>query len=802
MFAHAVCRPIAVVAVSSLFSLLALACQSDEAGDATGEGSGSDASSCFELSDGRCVEETFANPRTLEPSSDGVYKLTLAATEIEIDGQRHCVRAYNGDYTAPTIDVAPRAGDAQRSIRVNLANLLRDHDYRSLDGDACSCANAAGDACFPEHIHDACLAAPDADDCVCTNEDGELCEHMFDFNVTNLHFHGGHLRPDYARGGDACVFQMDPETGVFYDCRACGDDVCDDDPSDDTCYHGDDVLNAVHPFTGAQYRWDIDEDGTHHTGMQWYHPHIHGTTAMQVASGAAGALIVRGALDQLDGIADANERVMIFSTPSIASGGFEPLTEGESCTDATITFNNFKTLADSTVPQMNVLNGVRQPRLITAPGQVERWQILHAGYLDEVFIGVFRGSDTDCSSWNTREALQLTQMGRDGLIMPQTFEDDYVFMSPGYRIDAIVGGEGELADGDNWCMVSARFLQESEPGLFGEFGEQAMSPREPITVEDILTRFETGDLVAVMNVTETAGAPSTTQRPDFAAVGALADDMNLGGVDIAQHCEAAAAIEDPEDIDQVAILQVGFWTLDDPDPCECEPYNVNCHNYEYTDRSLYPYDRDLVLGAVDHWRIAASVDGHPFHIHINPFVVCPNDNVFDPIPFPHWRDTYLVNLDRQIDIITQYKTHTGPFVFHCHKLTHEDHGMMEVMRVCDPATDDTCGQYAWRECEPGDLHCVQALASTDCALNARSDLEAAACITTLGGPGGVCAEGACTDDAHCEDGATCLDNTCVPSCMENADCPESARCDAGVCVPAVCESPCAPGQRCVHGVCV
>jgi hypothetical protein len=215
--------------------------------------------------------------------------------------------------------------------------------------------------------------------------------------------------------------------------------------------------------------------------------------------------------------------------------------------------------------------------------------------------------------------------------------------------------------------------------------------------------------------------------------------MELGGVPIAQRCADAAALRDAEAIEQVAVLQVGAATVDDPDPCDCANYNVNCQNYEEMDRSVYPYDRDMVLNAVEHWRIAASFDGHPFHIHINPFIVCPNDNVFDPMPFPHWRDTYLVNASRRIDLIAENRSYTGPFVFHCHKLTHEDHGMMELVRICDPAEDASCGVYAWGACATGDAQCERALAATTCAVEAANDAQAFACINRLAQPGGVCA---------------------------------------------------------------
>jgi FtsP/CotA-like multicopper oxidase with cupredoxin domain len=714
---------------------------------------------CFTLADGSCVQETFTNPPVLRANADGVHELTLQPTEWVVAGQRHCVRAYNGVVPGPTIETPARVGDEQRHVRVDLSNALRRHDFRSLKGDdSCRCESSSGQECSPSPHHPCQTADPD---CSCTNDEGEACEHMFDFNVTNLHAHGSHVRPDYARGGEPCAVRA--AGAVSLQCRECGTDLCDDDTSDDTCFFGDDVISTVHPASGAQFRWDIDEDGTHHEGLHWYHPHIHGTTAIQTGSGAAGAWIVRGALDEVPGLREARERTLVFMTPSIGNDqGFAPLAEGQACTEETITFNNFGVLASTGAKQLNVINGVRQPRMVTAPGQVERWRLLNAAFLDESTFGLFRGSDNDCSSWSVspEDTIQLRQIARDGITLPQMFADDYVFTSSGYRVEAVFGGADELRDGDTWCFVAARFLQASE--VDHPFLEQPSSPTVAPTRPEILDTLRQGDVIAILNVSAAVGAATVTALPDFDAIAATAPSTDLGGRSADELCAEAAAIDDPAAIDQVAVLQVGFFTADDPDPCGCANYNVNCKNFELTDRSRYAFDRDLPLDAVEHWRVGASVDGHPFHIHINPFLVCPDDNVFDPLPFAHWRDTYLVNLDRNIDLITQNSAFTGAYVFHCHKLTHEDDGMMQIVRVCDPAEDPTCGDYGWRVCDPDDLACAQALAATDCAIAAENDVEAAACVASLGGPTGVCGPLACADTSDCMPPGTCVDHVCTP----------------------------------------
>ena len=56
-------------------------------------------------------------------------------------------------------------------------------------------------------------------------------------------------------------------------------------------------------------------------GMYWYHPHMHGSSAMQVAGWMAGALIVKGAIDRMPEIAAAAERVFVFQAPIYDANG-------------------------------------------------------------------------------------------------------------------------------------------------------------------------------------------------------------------------------------------------------------------------------------------------------------------------------------------------------------------------------------------------------------------------------------------------------------------------------------------------
>ena len=804
--------------------VLAACSKSEEPPTAAGAGSdagGADASpaadvvgpgGCFQLTDGQCVVETFKNPPVLEPNADGVYEIDMVPGEFLVNGKRHCGRTYNGLFPAPTIITPAQVDGAPRSVRVNYGNRFLSHDYRSLGGDACDCRRADGMPCVPAHIHDQCVDPSQDDGCVCKNAAGDVCEHMFDFNTTNLHAHGSHTRPDWARGGAACA--PVGRDGITYACRECGGDLCDGDLSDDTCYHGDNVLNSVHPATGAQYRWDIDEDGVHHEGLDWYHPHIHGSTAIQVASGATGAWIIRGPVDALPGIAKARERIFVIMTPPV---DYEPLPDGQACDEHHITFNDFDTLGDTTKKQTNLLNGIRQPRLIMAPGQIERWRFLHGSFLDEMTIAVFKGKDADCKSLDLASGpIALTQIGRDGVTLPRPadgadwpYAPPYMFLSPGYRIDAMLDGS-QLVDGDTLCLMSGRFLQEDATGTT----DIAVGLMNAPTRDEILQRTTNGDLIAIVNVTASAGTPTETHMPDLTGVAKHAPTTMLKGgtLDALKKCEQAQAVTDIDQIDQIAALWVIFYQTEGMDLCSTPDHNINGKNFELTDRARYPYDRVFTVGDVEHWRLYSGFDGHPFHIHINPFLVCPlpaadsghhnaKSRLFEP-PFAHWRDTYLVNLDRTVDMITEYRTYTGPYVTHCHKLNHEDHGMMELITICDPSVtscDTLCsgGPCAWNVCAEGDTDCERALAGTRCMVDPMECPEAALrCLPCES------AQMSCPPDAHCADRASPDGlRRCVPGCTQNTDCSPAGACKEGNCVPAPCVPPCGPGTTCTHGVC-
>lgn len=121
--------------------------------------------------------------------------------------------------------------------------------------------------------------------------------------------------------------------------------------------------------------------------------------------------------------------------------------------------------------------------------------------------------------------------------------------------------------------------------------------------------------------------------------------------------------------------------------------------------------RRVALGAVDDWGLSSTWDGHPHHIHVNPFqiveVLDPNgkdvsapgavDDFAGAVDTQYagmkgvWKDTIWVKNPKRtaetaytVRVRTRYRRYISAFVFHCHILDHEDQGMMQTVEILSP----------------------------------------------------------------------------------------------------------------------
>jgi len=86
------------------------------------------------------------------------------------------------------------------------------------------------------------------------------------------------------------------------------------------------------------------------------------------------------------------------------------------------------------------------------------------------------------------------------------------------------------------------------------------------------------------------------------------------------------------------------------------------------------------LGDTEIWELENVVGmDHPFHLHGFQFQVLDRNGI--PETQRRWKDTVNIPKHETVRIIVRYDDHPGRWMFHCHILDHEDHGMMGILEV-------------------------------------------------------------------------------------------------------------------------
>ena len=218
-----------------------------------------------------------------------------------------------------------------------------------------------------------------------------------DPNVTNLHTHGLHI------SGDS--------------------------PSDD-------VTRILEGGFAGDYVYDIPAD--HMGGTFWYHAHHHGSTFLQVSSGALGLIIID---DQFDGIpanvAAMQEQALSISylDPSVAGTGGDTLVSG--------------TLS----PGWNV-NGKVGGNICMPANTWQHWRVLIAD------------ADAKSKTISVGSQCEMALMSRDGVwrtVVPKDLTDNSLTMSGASRAGLAVrcSGDSTLSIGNT--VVASIYADSSLP---------------------------------------------------------------------------------------------------------------------------------------------------------------------------------------------------------------------------------------------------------------------------------------------------------------------------------------------------
>ena len=257
-------------------------------------------------------------------------------------------------------------------------------------------------------------------------------------NTTNLHTHGFHVSPE--DNGDNPLLEIPPNGRQDFDIRL-----------------------------GASNSPDLAVPG-HPPGTHFYHPHKHGSAAIQLASGMVGALIVEGGLDDVEQIKAARERIFVIQ--QIPYSDSDPATvEGKA---------GFMRIRDWTriTNRYTTINGLLKPVIEMAPKEVERWRFIHAGLAIRVSLAVK-------SPGEGKPGLDFHEIAEDGIALGRIDREPRIDLTPGVRSDVLIKAPDEPGE---YFLV--KLAQPPEPGAKVGTGEDTLArivvrgPANPMALPD------------------------------------------------------------------------------------------------------------------------------------------------------------------------------------------------------------------------------------------------------------------------------------------------------------------------------
>lgn len=363
--------------------------------------------------------------------------------------------------------------------------------------------------------------------------------------------------------------------------------------------NSDNIFVEIHPGD-MPFQYEYNIPANHPPGTLWYHPHKHGSSAVQLLSGMAGALIIEGGLDEVPAIKQARDLVYLITELNLDPGTNEVTAWVGPNPPAPFPFANRKIL----------VNGQVLPTLQAFSGEVVRLRVINGCARTSVPFGI------------TGHTLNVISL--DGIALPSMRQVAQVVLPPAGRADVLVrcGAPG------NYDVVK---------------GLDTSLTNDPLANIGVLT---------VLNTVVNMQLPDKLPPPPY---------KNIESTDLTNMTATQITFEQ----NSAEMPAAGF-----------QNFTIDGKHFDASGTM----GQTVPLNSVLEWKLTNNSGvGHPFHIHINPFMVVSVNNAL--LPEPEWHDTFNIPGNGNIVIRHRFEDFKGLFVFHCHILIHEDLGMMQTVNV-------------------------------------------------------------------------------------------------------------------------
>jgi len=383
------------------------------------------------------------------------------------------------------------------------------------------------------------------------------------------------------------------------------------------------IMTLALPGQTLHYRVNIPAD--HEPGLYWYHPHSHGESYREVTNGMSGAIVVEGLQEHLPALARMRERIIVLRDVPVGRGPADddmPM-NGMMATPASAASARPANNQNPCRPELGLaptLNREPRARIGIAAGEHQVFRVVNASaarYFDLSIDG---------------SPLQL--VAQDGVPLdaypgtPSSVVISHILVPPAGRAEFIVVGTGRPTVLRSACFNSGK----------------------------------TGD-------------------PDPAVI--LADLVDPHPA----HAERSRAPFVPVALTRRVPLPANWMSRSLPAPAATRTVRfTEDSNGFYINGKAFAMNAPPMfvarVGTVERWTIVNDTpEAHDFHIHQVHFVV---DSVEGHAPpRRNWLDTFNVPAHTRFVATVDFRNPIvrGTFLFHCHILDHEDHGMMAKIQV-------------------------------------------------------------------------------------------------------------------------
>ena len=412
-----------------------------------------------------------------------------------------------------------------------------------------------------------------------------------------------------------------------------------------TCHQDNVIKTVINSDETFQYNVAFPSDEP--SGLYWYHPHIHMLAEHDVQGGATGAIIVEGIEGQQPAVSGLRERVFVVRDQPVP-GNPNPIGNIPS-SDLTL---NYIPITSPTDPSSN--NFV-PPVLRMHTGAMEFWRVSNSTadvILDLQYV--FDGAP---------QTMQLVAVdgvplnSQDGTQPGSLIDVTHFTLPTASRVEVIVSAPPSSVQ---LAQLITMGINSGPLGIYN-------NPQRPLATVQLTGGNDVDN--GKGNKVGTFSAMSTTQK-------------RFAGLRSAP----------------VAVKRTVFFNENPPTQFFMDVQGKPEHVFDPN----APPDIVATQGTVEEWTVEnRTAENHGFHIHQIHFLVesqnnfelngseqAPADNgqYLDTIQVPFW-DQNPNHPFPSVTLRMDFRGNDiGDFVFHCHILSHEDLGMMNIIQVIPPAS--------------------------------------------------------------------------------------------------------------------